>query len=185
MTSLIVFKNSLARKIMQAEDLKIFLTGTERYFDSYLGDSCEVEPPYLMDKESTILEYTGMIGVTGKERGAVYFTANQPMLYEMLRVMLPLDIAEMENTAAKAGTPEQCKKELDSSIDEACLDIVGEIANTIAGNSREHFGEHFNISVPLRLKVKQDQIQFPKEAKTFIIPLRWRKHRAFLFICLE
>lgn len=170
---------------MQAEEIKIFLTGTARYFENYLSEPCVVDPPYLKDKETTILEYTGMIGVTGKERGAVYFTANQDMLYDMLKTMVPKDMEDLETMAAKAATLELRKKELEDSIDEACLDIVGEIANTIAGNSREQFGESFNISVPLRMKVTPDQIQFPKNSTTFVIPLRWRAHRAFLFVCFE
>jgi chemotaxis protein CheX len=170
---------------MEANELKIFLEGTSRYFEKYLQDPCEVEPPYLKDAESRILEYTGMIGVTGRERGAVYFTANQLMLYEMLKIMLPQDMAELETTAAQATTPELRQQALETALDEACLDIVGEIANTIAGNSREQFGENFNISVPVRMKVTPDQIHFPKNAKTFVVPLSWRQHRAFLFICLE
>lgn len=170
---------------MQAEEIKIFLSGTARYFENYLNEPCIVDPPYLKDMETSILEYTGMIGVSGKERGAVYFTANQDMLYEILKTMVPKDMEDLEKMASKALSPELRKQELDASIDEACLDIVGEIANTIAGNSREQFGESFNISVPLRMKIAPNQIQFPKNSTTFVIPLSWRKHRAFLFICFE
>jgi chemotaxis protein CheX len=170
---------------MEVDDLKIFLTGTARYFEKYLQEPCQVDPPYLKDKESIILDYAGMIGVTGKERGAVYFTANGEMLTDMLRVMVPKDMEEIEQQVQAMAPGSGQENEREKLLDEACLDIVGEVANTIAGNSREHFGEDFNISVPIRMRVKADQVQFPKNSRSFVVPIAWRQHRAFLIICVE
>jgi len=170
---------------MEVEDLKVFLFGTARYFEKYLQETCQVDPPYLKDKESIVLEYTGMIGITGKERGAVYFTAGGGMLKEMLMLMVPKDMEDMEKQLAFFSAGIERDAERDRVLDDACLDIVGEIANTIAGNSREQFGEDFNISVPVRMKVTPAQIQLPKNSRTFVVPITWRQHRAFLLICLE
>ncbi len=170
---------------MDVDDLKVFLTGTSRYFDKTVREPCKVDPPFLKDSEPAIMDYTGMIGITGRERGAVYFTASGPMLREVITAVTPADMRRLETQMAAIADPAEREKAFAETLDEACLDIVGEIANTIAGNSREEFGEQFNISVPVRMKVLEDQIRFPKGSRTYVIPISWRSHRAHLLISLE
>ena len=64
-------------------------------------------------------------------------------------------------------------------------DLVGEVANTIAGNARKHFGSEFLISVPTVLFGRPDNIIFPRHLKNFVIPITWRSHRSYLIICLD
>ena len=64
-------------------------------------------------------------------------------------------------------------------------DLVGEVANTIAGNARQYFGSEFLISVPTVLCGQPDRISFPRHLKNFVIPITWRSYRSFLIICLD
>jgi chemotaxis protein CheX len=170
---------------MEVDDLKVFLQGTARYFEKTLNEPCDVDPPYLQGSDKLVLDYTGMIGITGRERGAVYFTASASMLHDMLHVLAPTDMADLDRQFPNLPANLETKTLKELAMDEVCLDIVGEIANTIAGNSREQFGQEFNISVPVRLKIRAEQLHFPKNTRTFVIPLTWRTHRAYLLICLE
>ncbi len=62
---------------------------------------------------------------------------------------------------------------------------MGEVANTIAGNARQYFGNEFLISVPTVLLGRPDKILFPRHLKNVVIPITWRSHRSYLIICLE
>ena len=70
-------------------------------------------------------EYTGIINITGKREGVVYFTAPKAMLTVLLMKMQESDFSH-----------------------ETMRDLVGEVANTISGNARRDFGRDFVISVP-------------------------------------
>ena len=70
-------------------------------------------------------EYTGVINISGKREGVVYFTAPKAMLTVLLMKMQENDFSH-----------------------ETMRDLVGEVANTISGNARRDFGRDFVISVP-------------------------------------
>ena len=106
---------------MNDQDIQVFITGVRRYFESLRKDlRVVIEPPFIKDEEKPFLEYTGIIGVSGKAHGAVCFTANGVMLENILRFL---------NEAPING--------------ELICDLVGEIANTLSGNAREEFGRDF------------------------------------------
>ena len=48
------------------------------------------------------------------------------------------------------------------------VDLVGEVANTIAGNARSEFGEEFEISVPIVLRGAPDEILLPRKDRSFV-----------------
>ena len=75
-------------------------------------------------------------------------------------------------------------KEPDLSEDNM-TDLVGEVANTIAGNARSEFGEQFQISVPIVIRGIPDEILLPRKDRSFVIPLEWRKHQAAIVISLR
>ena len=74
--------------------------------------------------------------------------------------------------------------ETDVSDNNFC-DLVGEVANTISGNARVHFGANFMFSVPIIVKGSAEAIQVPRNIKAYIIPLRWHKHEAALIVSLQ
>jgi chemotaxis protein CheX len=62
---------------MNDQDIQVFITGVRRYFESLRADiRVVIEPPFIKDEEKPFLEYTGIIGISGKTHGAVCFTAN-------------------------------------------------------------------------------------------------------------
>ena len=148
---------------MNDQDIQVFITGIRRYFESLRKDlRVVIEPPFLKDEEKPFLEYTGIIGISGKAHGAVCFTANGVMLERILRFL---------NEAPVNG--------------ELIRDLVGEIANTLSGNAREEFGRDFLISVPIVSTDRNVCFPFPRDCRNYVIPIIWQTEKAFLLVCLS
>lgn len=111
---------------MKEDDLQVFLTGVQNYFTQMAGEEVFVGTPYLSENTMPAAqEYSGVIAITGRHKGIVYFTSPGDMIRRLLVLMGEPDISESN-----------------------MMDLVGEVANTIAGNARKKFGERFEISVP-------------------------------------
>jgi chemotaxis protein CheX len=148
---------------MDDQDIQVFIAGVRRYFDSLRADErVVIEPPFIKDVERPLLEYTGIIGISGKTHGAVCFTANGLMLKNILGFL----------------------NESPSSREMLC-DLVGEIANTLSGNAREEFGSDFLISVPVVATEDDYGFRFPEEGRNYVIPIIWRSEKAYLLVCLH
>lgn len=147
---------------MSDEEIKVFIDGVVRYFEKVTGEPAQVDAPYLKGEDSVTLDFTGVIGISGRHRGAVYFTSGSEQLTDLLRRLGETEVGFAEHE-----------------------DLVGEVANTIAGNARQYFGSEFLISVPIVLFGRPDKISFPRHLKSFVIPITWRSHRSYLIICLE
>jgi chemotaxis protein CheX len=148
---------------MDDQDIQVFIAGVRRYFDSLRADErVVIEPPFIKDEERPLLEYTGIIGISGKAHGAVCFTANGLMLKNILGFL----------------------NESPSSREMLC-DLVGEIANTLSGNAREEFGSDFLISVPVVATEDDYGFRFPEEGRNYVIPIIWRSEKAYLLVCLH
>ena len=147
---------------MDEEELQVFIDGTTNYFVQVFDTPANVEAPYLKDEESVILDYTGVIGISGSCRGCVYYTASTGMLETLLRLLGEEDVSP-HNLA----------------------DMVGEISNTLSGNARQDFGSHFMISVPVIVEGQPSGLDLPSNTRTFVIPVMWNDFRSYLIICLE
>jgi len=147
---------------MQESDLQKFIDITVAYFATLGSEPALVAPPYLNADKNPISDYTGVIGISGSHRGAIYFTASAALLRQCLRAMGHIEPSP-----------------------NLCADLVGEIANTISANSRRHFGSEFMISVPVALRGRPEEIRLPSSLRTFIIPMTWCGAKAYLIICLE
>jgi len=97
---------------MNDEEIKVFIDGVVRYFQRVTGEPAAVDPPYLKGEASVTLDFTGVIGISGRRRGAVYFTSGAEQLTELLHRL----------GEKKVGFSDH-------------QDLVGEVANTIAGPS--------------------------------------------------
>lgn len=147
---------------MNEEEIKVFIDGAMRYFERISGEAATIEPPFLRGDDPIALDFSGVIGISGRHRGAVYFTSGRDLLATLLE---------------RLG---------DGQIDDASLaDLVGEVANTIAGNARRYFGTEFLISVPIVLTGRPASISFPRDLKSVVIPILWSGARSFLIVCLE
>lgn len=147
---------------MSEEEIGVFIDATVRYFDRVTGEAAAVDTPFLQGEESVVLDFTGVIGISGRHRGAVYFTSGQELLDRLLDAM-----GEPQRDAAAMG------------------DLVGEVANTISGSARRVFGSEFLISVPIVLRGRLEEISFPRNLKRVVIPIRWRDLTSYLIVCLD
>ena len=154
--------------MQRTKEIGVFVDGVSRYFAQF-ADSQEalerdlvIGAPYLIDASTNLsFRYNGVISVTGDVRGVVVFTASSVLLKYIL-----LSLAEPE-------------------ISEFLIkDLVGEIANTIAGNARRELGSSFHISPPRvhRDKINVDLSSFGR--RSFVLPIQWRKNSARLIVGL-
>ncbi|NNM53857.1 MAG: chemotaxis protein CheX [Spirochaetales bacterium] len=148
---------------MTEGELKFFIDVVTEYFEQITGESAGMGIPYIKSEEPAVLSFTGLIGISGPRKGAIYFTAEKALLSSLTREIL--DLVDPD--------------------DDSLLDMVGELTNTIAGNVRKSFGADFLISVPMLIKGKPTDILMRLKPPVFIVPILWRKEKAFLAVGLE
>lgn len=148
---------------MDEVDLQVFIDGATHFFADMGGEEAQVGTPYLASNcNGEVKGFTGIIGVSGRRRGSVYFTA-PPVLLKVLLMSLGED---------------------DTTHDNMC-DMVGEVANMISGSARREFGKDFMISVPVVVVGRLDRIVVPAELRSFVVPITWKSYDASLVISLE
>ena len=148
---------------MKEQHLHIFLNIITNYFDQFGSESLIVDTPYLLENQQPkVYDYTGVIGISGVQKGVVYFSATRQLLSAILDSM----------------------GETDKS-DENYIDLAGEVANTIAGNARKEFGSEFHISVPFVFKGSPQSIVLPNDERSFIIPITWNSQIGEIVVCLQ
>lgn len=147
---------------MNEAQLKVFVDGVKRYFKQLKLDDIVIGTPYLLSNQQPFSsDYTGIIGITGNRKGIVYFSSPIGLINQALMLMGETDHSDQNQ-----------------------VDLVGEVANTIAGNARTEFGENFEISVPVVVKGLPTSIHLPESEHSFIIPIEWLKYRAALVVCI-
>lgn len=147
----------------QEAEVGIFIDSVLGYFDVTVQHTAQCGTPYLaIGRAPEVSDYTAMIRVSGKRHGIVYFTAPRSMLSVMLMRM----------------------QETDMSHENLC-DLVGEIANTFAGNARRGFGPQFVISVPQVVSGPTTPMDYPPGTHPIVIPIDWRTYKARLVVCLN
>lgn len=147
---------------LREEEIRVFVDAVRNYFVQLTTQSAVVKAAYLASNEVPRFTYTGLITLAGQFHGCVYFSAQQEMLYALLREM----------------------KEQDTSEDNL-LDAVGEIANTIAGNARRHFGSGLDISVPVAIKGVSEQIRAAVRTRPLVILVQWNGHEMVVVVDLK
>jgi len=148
---------------MTEHDLKAFTKVVTRYFEDVTGVAAHIGMPFIKGERQVAFDYTGVIGVSGSRKGAVYLTAGEELLRAFGAHILGDD-------------------ELD---EDSLFDLVGEMTNTIAGNMRGDFGSTFLISVPIIMKGKIDDITIRLKPPVFIIPITWKGFVSRFAIGLE
>ena len=121
--------------MLNESEIRTFIQGAVHYFEVSARQPVAVGAPYLItDGVPTVHEYMGGIGISGKRKGAVCFTAPRSMLMVLLMRMNETDTSE-----------------------DNMKDLIGEVANTISGNARRDFGRDFVISVPARSSAERER----------------------------
>ena len=144
-------------------ELGVFVESVIYYFEQVAAQQAEVGSPYLVDTRAQIgKDYTGIITISGRRRGIIYFTAPRGMLSALLMQHGETEISH-----------------------ELMCDLVGEVANTISGNVRRDFGHGFVISVPRVVTGEPDPAQRPASTRSFVVPINWRNYEARLVVALQ
>ncbi len=148
---------------MTEDDLKVFVHGAARFFSKISPTPAEVGTPFVRDESDQVMsDFSAVIGISGNQRGCVYYTAPRDMVQALADIFGEPDLS-----------------------DDICADFVGEIANTISGNARHDLGPGFLISVPVVIRGRAQDVRFPDNAPAFVIPINWSGHRSTLIICLK
>lgn len=144
---------------LRETELRVFVEAVMNYFSQSTREAASIRSAYLSDTVVPGYPYTGLITCAGQFHGCVHFSAPR----ELLRALL---VEWSEHDMSEANL----------------LDAVGEIANTIAGNARRHFGRGLEISVPVTLAGPQAHIKAAVRARPFVIALSWRGHEAAVVV---
>ena len=73
--------------MLQEQELKTFVEGTTNYFEVAAQQPASIGSPYLTEGSPAVHDYTGVINISGKREGVVYFTAPRAMLTVLLMKM--------------------------------------------------------------------------------------------------
>jgi chemotaxis protein CheX len=145
---------------MVEAEIEIFIQCVENYFSKRSDEKLIIETPYLTDNITRILsDFTGIISISGAYRGCIYFTAPKGFLEQVI----------------------MAHGQHNFSVD-LLEDTIGEIANTLSGNSRKSLGSHFVISVPQVIHGNARALELTNGAHSFVVPLKWFGHSAAMVV---
>ena len=148
---------------MKERSLEVFVEGLANYFETLTETPAQIGTPFLTaDVNKYLLDYTGIIGISGNYKGSVFFSGSKIL---------------MTNLIAEIG--------IITSQEDKLMDLVGEVSNTISGNARREFGDQFMLSVPIVLKGKSDDVKISDSVDIYVIPVVWRDKQANLVINLN
>lgn len=151
------------RNNLRSEDIEVFSEAITHFFNVYTGEAAQVRSAYLVEADTPLQwnDYIGQIEVSGDYVGQIYFSAPRALLSHVL-----LKMGESVFTDEKHG------------------DIVGEIANTLSGRARRHFGEGLEISPPRLADPASASIETASGHRPYAIPLLWHGYEASLLVQL-
>lgn len=154
---------SLQSSGISQETVEVFIDSLNHFYRQIGIDEVKIGVPFLADSaQSIVSDFTGIIGISGKKRGCVYYTCPKALLSYILLAM----------------------GEKDHSATHLC-DVAGEIANTIAGNARKQFGSDFMISVPVVVQGEPERLHLPENIRCIVIPTRWKYYQSVVVVALE
>lgn len=151
------------RNELRSEDIEVFSEAISHFFNTCTGEAAHVRSAYLIERAPAVLwnDFNGLIEISGDYRGSVCFSAPRALLSHVL-----LKMGESVFT------------------DDRHADIVGEIANTLSGRARRHFGEGLSISPPRLLGDDPRLFAAIPDSRPYAIPLLWHGYEANLVIQL-
>lgn len=153
-----------ARKI-SPHDIEIFTTAISDYFAVTAGEKAIVRSAYLLENGAAPVlwnDFHGVIGISGAYCGTICFSAPRKLLTHVLMLLGDRNYS-----------------------DDSHLDLVGEMANTLSGQARRHFGEGLQISPPMAFLGRAGVIPPSSCNQPYAIPFQWRGYEAGLVINLD
>jgi chemotaxis protein CheX len=144
-------------------EFDIFNKAIQEYFVRITYEPCSVGNGFMIFDKPVILQYTGIIYLSGLKKGVIYFTADLKMLHELAQLIL--------------GTKTVAR--------DVVISLTGEITNTISGNTRQKYGSKLEISLPQVLAKREAAKRLAFYLPAYIIPIHWQSHHSYLTIYLE
>jgi CheY-specific phosphatase CheX len=146
---------------MNEHDMHVFLEVGVNFFEKTTGETATFGTGALQFGKTDLLDYSGVIHVSGSSEGVVCLTVTRAMIDEMLQA------------AGESGPEEVLER-----------DMVGEAASIIASNARKHFGPRFSIAPPVTYS-QGETAELPLPYTRFAMPIQWRGHQANLILALS
>jgi len=141
---------SAVKATMKAEWINPFITATKSVFKTMLGCDIQRGNPSAKSGFQPEFDVTGIISLTGMACGTV--------------------VVSLSRETAIAAT-EAMMGQAPASIDEDVVDVIGEIANMIAGAAKGELEElSMSIGLPTVIVGKNRLISFPTHVNIISIP---------------
>ena len=134
---------------LNEDELKLFVDSVRNYFKVTTGQEPKITSAFLANGDVPGHEYNGIVSFSGSYNGQVMVSMPEQLLREVLLLQGETDLSDAH-----------------------LLDAVGEIANTLAGNARKHFGPGLGISVPIKI-MGGTGITARVRERPYAITLRW------------
>jgi len=159
----------IEKKGFNEDNARFFIWSVWNFFKQACDEDAEIGAPYLSE-DFHHSDYTGVISVSGSEKGAVFWTMSEDFLSNVLHTQFGGTYSD-ETTEDRAELIRR--------------DYAGEMANIVAGNVRNYLGENFLISTPAVIKSPGESIVLPQNATGFVLPVMWRNFTCHLILGLE
>jgi chemotaxis protein CheX len=145
-------------------DIQSFVEAISSFFLQTTEEKVKIRAAYLVEGgiPAMTFDLTSYITLSGSYTGRVYFSAPRAMVAHLLLSMQEPDRGEAR-----------------------LLDAVGEIANTISGNVRKHFGEAMQISVPVSQTTSPDWLNTVVSPRSYVILVKWKQYRASVVVDIQ
>lgn len=148
------------RELEEAE-LRLFVDSVRKFFKKTTIQEPNIRASYLGTGHITTYEFNGIVSFSGSYSGQIIVSMPKKLLVALLVMLNEADVS-----------------------DDNLLDIVGEIANTLAGNARKYLdkGSDLIISVPEKVK-NLDGVHARFRKHPYIIQLMWANCPAL--VCVD
>ncbi|MFC5051835.1 chemotaxis protein CheX [Rubritalea spongiae] len=156
----------IQRKGFVEDNARFFIWSVWNFFKQTCDEEAEIGAPYLFE-DFEHSDYTGVIAVSGSEKGAVYWTMSEGLLSTVLNTQFS-DIYQEGGESQNAEALRQ--------------DYAGEMANIVAGNVRNYLGEHFLISTPVVIKSPGEPVMLPDNTTGLVLPITWKEFKCHLIL---
>jgi chemotaxis protein CheX len=145
-------------------DIHSFVDAVNTFFFQITQEKVEIRAAYLVEGkiQATTFDLTSYITLSGDFSGRVYFSAPRAMVSHLL-----ISMHESEHD------------------DDRLLDAIGEIANTISGNARKHFGDAMQISVPVAQVTEHNWLNSVVSPRSYVILVKWKHYRASVVVDIQ
>ena len=148
---------------MLEDEIYVFIDCLDHYFLKRSDQKVVIETPYLTECiTEKMMDFTGSISISGHYSGSVFFTASDDFIEKLITAHGQSDFS----VALKR-------------------DVIGEVVNTLSGNSRKTLGSHFVISVPKVLEhedIEDEELIGCEHA--YVIPVKWYDNDAAMVVSI-